>query len=250
MILLYLRLDLQHMIEQRLQTAISKLEELCMKTGFQFSQSKTVSLHVCRKRHCPRIAPNLTLHNSPITNVPQYKYLGVIFDQAATWKPHTTQLKVKCTKTLDLLKHISHKTWGADRKSLRLYIMLLKPKIDYGSDVYTSAAESYLKTVYAIKHSAIRIATGACRSSPVNSLHSDSSGIKPYKYYNEVKMLKYNIRIVSNQSHSLYYLTSGEHAHSPKTYGLRCSNLLEEYAIEFNILPEIVPEVHLGRTFP
>ena len=67
--------------------------------------------------------------------------------------------------------------------------MLLKPKIDYGSEVYTSAEESYLKTVYAIQHSAIRIATGAYRSSPVNSLHSDS-GIKPYKYYNEIKMLK------------------------------------------------------------
>ena len=38
-----------HMIERRLQTAISKLEAWCMKTGFQFSQSKTVSLHVCRK---------------------------------------------------------------------------------------------------------------------------------------------------------------------------------------------------------
>ena len=80
------------MKERRLQTAISKLEAWCMKTGFQLSQSKTVSLHVCRKRHCPRTAPNLTLHNSPITNESQYKYLGVIFDQAATWKPHITQL--------------------------------------------------------------------------------------------------------------------------------------------------------------
>ena len=98
--------------------------------------------------------------------------------------------------------------------------MLLKPKIDYGSEVYTSAAESYLKTVYAILQSAIRNATGAYRSSPVNNLHSDS-GIKPYKYFNEVKMLNYYIRIVSNWSHPLYYLTGGEHAHSPKTYGLR-----------------------------
>ena len=101
-------------IERRLQIAIRKMEGWSQKTGFTFSDKKTVLLHLCRKR-CPKTAANLTLYNRPIKNVSEVKYLGVTFDQGFTWRPHISNLRVKAFKVLDLLKHLSGKSWGADR---------------------------------------------------------------------------------------------------------------------------------------
>ena len=53
------------MIERRLQIAIYHLEEWCDKTGFVFSPSKSVSMHICRKRLCRRMVAQLTLNDTP-----------------------------------------------------------------------------------------------------------------------------------------------------------------------------------------
>ena len=121
------------MVERRLQMAISSLEKWCDTTGFVFSAPKTVSIHICRKKNCPKLNPNLSLYNNPITTVEEARYLGVIFDKSNTWKPHISRLRTKAFKTIDLLKHLTHKKWGADCISLlRPYIMLLKTLIEYG----------------------------------------------------------------------------------------------------------------------
>ena len=81
------------------------------------------------------------------------------------------------------VKHLSHLTWGADRVSLlRLYITLVKPKLDYGCEAYSSASKSVLESLEPVHNAAIRIATGAFKSSPIISLNSNS-GLKPLKYY-------------------------------------------------------------------
>ena len=161
-------------IERRLQNGIKKLEKWSSETGFTFSESKTVSLHICRKR-CPKTAANLSLYNTPINNVSEVKYLGVLLDQSCTWAPHIRQLRIRAFKVLDLLKHLTSKSWGADRISLlRIYIMLLKLMLEYGSEVFSSTADSHLNKIITIQNSALRIATGAFRSSPINSLHAEA----------------------------------------------------------------------------
>ena len=73
------------------------------------------------------------MNNTNIRCVENYKFLGMTFDSSLTWRNHITLLKASCHKTLNLLKHLSHKAWGVDGTSLfRLYVMLLKPKLDYG----------------------------------------------------------------------------------------------------------------------
>ena len=232
-----------NLIERRLQTAISKLENWSEKTGFKFSTNKTESIHICRKRNCPKIAPNLTLYHRPISSKEQVKYLGVIFDKSFTWKPHIDNLKTKCTKTLDLFKHLTSKTWGADRKSLlRLHTMLLKPMIDYGSEIYSSAAPTHLNKVSVIQNSALRIATGAFRSSPITSLHSDT-GIKPYKYSIETKMLNFLIRTRINPSHPCQELNADNNP--TNSFFSRVTDLSKQYNLNLNqIIIENTNNIH------
>ena len=196
--------SIPHMLERRLQTAINKLSQWSNKTGFTFSTDKTVSMHICRKRNCPKLAHNLSIYNKSIKCVDKQVFLGLTIDNSLTWKYHIQKLKLSCYRKLDLLKHLTHKRWGADRTTLlRLYIMLIKPKLDYGCEVYSSACKSLLDKLDPVQSRAVRVATGAFKSSPVVSLLSES-GIKPLVTYRNIKILNYLARIMVNRNHPLY----------------------------------------------
>jgi hypothetical protein len=53
-------------IERRLQTAINSIDTWASDTGFTLSPQKTVSIHICRKRGCPKMAPNLIINRNNI----------------------------------------------------------------------------------------------------------------------------------------------------------------------------------------
>ena len=81
--------------------------------------------------------PVLTLYESPIPVLQEYKYFGLIFDKKLSFSPHIKYLKAKCLKSLNIMKVLSHTTWGADRTTLlQLYRSLIRSKLDYGSIVY------------------------------------------------------------------------------------------------------------------
>ena len=127
-------------------------------------------MHFChlRKAHND---PILTLDGTPIPVVEENKFLGVIFDRKLSFIPHIKQLKAKCQKALNLLRVVAHTDWGADRKVLlNLYRTIIRSKLDYGSIIYGSARKSYLEMLDPIHHQGLRLALGAFRTSPSESL--------------------------------------------------------------------------------
>ena len=58
---------------------------------------------------------------------------------------------------------------------LHLYYALIRSKLDYGSAVYGSARESYLKMLEPIQNQSFRLCPGAFRSSPVSSLQVEAN---------------------------------------------------------------------------
>jgi hypothetical protein len=105
-------------IERRIQLALNNLDIWSKSTGFTFSPEKTVTMHICRRRSCPKMAHQLSIANHPIRSVESCKFIGLIIDNSFTWKPHITVLKLSCRKILDFMKHIAHKKWGADRETI------------------------------------------------------------------------------------------------------------------------------------
>ena len=246
------------LLERRLQSAINSLVSWTKVSGLAFSGEKTVALHVCRKKNCPKISANLSLDGSVIRCVQSHKYLGVIFDSSLTWRPHIELLRRSCLKSLGLLKHLTHKSWGADRISLlRLFIMLVKPKIDYGVEAYSSACTSLLKSVDTLENAAIRIATGAYRSSPLLSLYAES-GLKPPASYRDVKLLNYLLRIRAVPSHPLRETLLAVEARgdalvvparirdppAPRSYFHRALSIQESYSLDFSYVMREIPAPH------
>ena len=84
-------------------------------------------------------------------------------------------LKSSCQKAVDILRVVGHTDWGADRiVLLHLYRALVRSKWDYGPIVYRSARRSVPEQLDPIHHQGLRIALGAFRTSPAQSLHVEA----------------------------------------------------------------------------
>jgi len=186
-----------HTIERQLQQNINKIQSWASANGFKFSKSKTVCMHFCQlRRHHDE--PHLTLDGTPIPVVEETKFLGIIFDRRLTFIPHLKNLKAKCSKALDLLKLVSHTDWGADRKViLNLYRTFIRSKLDYGCVVYGSARKSYLKILDPIHHQGIRLALGAFKTSPCESLLAEANE-PPLSHRRDMLSAQYALKLKSN----------------------------------------------------
>ena len=99
---------------------------------------------------------------------------------------------------MNLLKVLSHTSWGADRTTLlKLYRSLVRSKLDYGCIIYGSARKSYLQMLDPIHNQGLRLALGAFRTSPVASLYVEAD--EPSLYSRREKLsLQYAIRLAAN----------------------------------------------------
>ncbi len=173
-LLVFLRHNNAAEANRGLQSAINRLAKWGAERGLIFSSAKTKILSFSRKRQ--QINLHLTHHNKPLDEVTQTSFLGLKFDSGLTWTSHINQLKEKCSKRLNILKVLNGSTWGSNRKCLLpLHICYIRSLMDYGSIIYSTASQSTHNQLNTIQNTAIRIATGALRTSPISSLHVEAN---------------------------------------------------------------------------
>ena len=136
---------------------------------------------------------------------------------------------------MNLLKVLSHTSWGADRTTLlKLYRSLVQSKLDYGCIIYGSARKSYLQMLDPIHNQGLRLALGAFRTSPVASLYVEAD--EPSLYSRREKLsLQYAIRLAANLSNPAHEVTFPPnyvnlYEHKPKaikSFVIRFSPLLK-----------------------
>ncbi|XP_055925872.1 uncharacterized protein LOC129957542 [Argiope bruennichi] len=160
-----------NLIERQLQNAVDRVVNWCNNNGHTISPEKSRCIHFCRKRNI-HSDPVILIRNMAIPVATEIRFLGVVFDRKLTFLPHILQLRKRCEKNLNILKVLSKTSWGADRTSLlRVYQAIILSRIDYGCMVYGSARPSVLRRLDTVHHSALRICSGAFRTSPVESLY-------------------------------------------------------------------------------
>ncbi|KAE9522857.1 hypothetical protein AGLY_016746 [Aphis glycines] len=191
---------------RQFQDCLNDLSKWCFHSGFIFSPEKTKCIMFTKKKQISK--PKLFLGNTPLPFVNNIKILGLIFDSKLTWKPHISKTKSITTKSINILKTLSHAEWGAESNVLiNLYRSLVRSKLDYGSICYSNANPNILKTIDVIHISGLRVATGAFRSSPILSILSVSG--EPPLHIRRIKLaLNYIARILSSPENStLPFLT-------------------------------------------
>lgn len=75
----------------------------------------------------------LSIYGKSLEEVKEFKYLGIWLDSRYTWTKHIEKVEKKCRKTLNAMRAIAGKEWGAERSlMLTVYQALIRSVLDYG----------------------------------------------------------------------------------------------------------------------
>ena len=216
-----------------LQKSIDAVSEWAGNNGFKFSTTKTVAIRFTKSRKAEEV-PTLTLNGSIIPYESQVKFLGVLFDEKLTWRPHIDDIKLKAKRSLNILKVVSSFDWGADKRSLlKLYNAVCRSKLDYACQIYSSACKTKLQELDRIHNLGLRICTGAFRTSPVESIYVDSHQL-PLDLKREELGLRYLHRLrssVDNPALSVFRQCDSslfEKPRSSKPFQIRLKEAVED----------------------
>ncbi|GFV58942.1 RNA-directed DNA polymerase from mobile element jockey [Trichonephila clavipes] len=200
------------MIERQLQTAVNNILKWCDTNGHSISASKSCCVHFCRKRGI-HPDPEIRIRDVQIPVVPDV---------------------------------LSNTSWGADRTSLlRVYQAIVLSRIDYGCVAYGSACNSTLQKLDPVHHMALRICSGAFRTSPVQSLYVNCHQL-PLDLRRRKLSLAFYFKILSVPSHPLqnvYMSTSMK-----RLYDARPSNIrpfMDRMKLHISELD--LPNVHIQQ---
>lgn len=253
--------DSLHVAKNRIQSCLNKVYEWTTRTGFRFSQQKTEVMVFTRKRGIYN-DPELWLGPTQLRVVKETKFLGMIFDSKLNWIPHLKMLKLKCLKAMNIMKIIAYHNQGTDTKTLmRIYRALIRSKLDYGCQVYGTASPTALKMLDSVHHQALRIATGAFKTSPVESLYIeahepslvDRRKLLQLQYFLRTKKHAVDNKLVvlERGDNDNLYVNSKIH---PKSLGYKIRGIVRELGIlfpnidllrEYEVAPWKIPKIEV-----
>ena len=159
-----------------LQLALDQAKSWCDRWGLEIAPSKSALLVFSKQARYERPYNSLKLNGQPVPQVETFKYLGITLDRRLSFNSHFTDVVQRCTRRLNLMKSISSREWGADRSTLlKMYTSLIRPILDYNAFIFDEISSSKIKTLQTIQNTALRIVTGALRTTPTTNLHIDTN---------------------------------------------------------------------------
>ena len=164
---------------------------------------------MCRRLLFNTPTRSLHLDGFPIPIVPTQKYLGLLLDSKLNFGPHVDSIRNRCLRRLNILRCIAGQNWGADRTTLlRFYTSLIRPILEYNSFLFDNISQTRKASLEAVQNQAIRIITGAFRTSPTCSLLADIN-LPSLQQRRLLLLTRYSIRVNAIHNHpSLAILTN------------------------------------------
>ena len=193
-----------------MQIALKDIQTWCEKWGLTLSPTKTVAMYFppkgSRNRESP---PKFRMNNLELQYVTHFKYLGVVIDNKLNFNEHFKHITQKCARRINIIKCIAGKDWGADRSTLlQLYISLIRPILDYNAFLFDDIATQKIDSLQIIQNDALRIVTGAFRTTNTYNLHIDTN-LPLLRQRRKLQLLRFFGRMSSfPDSHSYKILTN------------------------------------------
>ena len=171
----------------RMQEAMNVLtawaEDWCVTINKDKSSSTLFSLSPKQQ------AGTLKMGTTPLKEGNEATYLGVIFDKRQTWKPQIAHAEGKARKKLSIMRKLAGTTWGADEQILKkMYQGTVRPHLEYSSPAWSSSAKTNLHCLDKVQNQALRIITGAMKSTPIQYMEQ-VTGIQPLQERRKTKIL-------------------------------------------------------------
>jgi hypothetical protein len=204
-------------------------------------------MRFCNKRTL-HPEPSLRRCNTEIPVVNETKFLGIIFNNKLTFKPHIENLKKKCLNAMNLLRVVARTDWGVDSTTLlRLYRSVVRSKLDYGCVMYGSARASYLINLDQVQNAALPLCLRAFQTRPASSLHVEAKEL-PLRLRSQKLSLQYIVKLKSNPGNPAYSSVFQPNytilfyakPNTVPTLGLRVHQALSESGVNLNCLAQLL----------
>ena len=187
-----------------IQLALDHVQSWCARWGLEISTTKSATVIFSRQRKHVTPASPLNIGGDRIPLVPSFKYLGITLDRRLSFSEHILDLRQRASRRLNIIKCIAGRDWGADRHTLmKLYRSLIRSMFDYCSFIYDNISISQSSSLEAVQNAALRIITGALRTSPVDNLLAEAN-LPLLSHRRKLQLLRYHIRIAAQPHHSSY----------------------------------------------
>lgn len=142
-----------------LQKTLLAIDDWCMRWGMALNSEKTVLLRVTRKK-CPS-SFSYILHQEPVLEVSQYKYLGVTLTRKLTWSEHILDISSSALRKLWFLKR-KLKNAPISTKMLA-YNTCVRSKLEYAAEVWDPHFKKDVMQLERVQRKAIRFIFGKYR---------------------------------------------------------------------------------------
>ena len=170
----------------RMQEAVNVLAAWAKRWNVSINKDKSsTTLFTLTKQQPGKIK----LGDYPLKEDDEPTYLGVTFDKRQTWKPHLQEAETRARRKLALMRKLAGSTWGADERTLRtVYEGAVRPHLEYGSAAWSSASKSTLQSVDKVQNQALRLITGAMKTTPISAMEK-VTGVQPLQDRRNMKTL-------------------------------------------------------------
>lgn len=155
-----------------IQNSLKLFQSLIEEVGLQISLSKTKIILFSRGRNKKTFSVNIDNHN--IQQVDNVKYLGMWLDRSLKWKRHINELQEKGSRLVNIFKVLAGSKWGVHPKHLRrLYISMIRSRLDYCSFLFGNYANSQLNKLNGIQNLCMRTIGGFIKSTPIHVMENE-----------------------------------------------------------------------------
>ena len=205
-----------HEAAKNTNTALRELEQWTNDSGQKPNSTKSAVLVITNQRNKDR--PPILINNVQIQYTKEHRLLGIILDgPKLTYGKHIDHLSETCVKRLDIMKKVSGTKWGAGKLSLTMiYNAMIKSKMLYCCELFRNASNTNVKKLEIIQNTAMRLITGAMRTSPINALYVETRLLPITKMINLRSILLYG-RLKFSPKDSLGYNIFNQRLYSSQT---------------------------------
>ena len=120
--------------------------------------------------------PTVTLNNTTLPLERHPRLLGVTLDPHLTFASHISNIISRATPRLNILKALAGTNWGQQCETIAItYKSIVRSLFLYAAPIwYPNTSPSNINRLQTIQNSALRIATGCLKMSPIQHLHSET----------------------------------------------------------------------------
>jgi hypothetical protein len=193
-LVLWERADLGEIAAGKLQKRIKALTKWADGLGLQFSPEKCVAIKFTRRRKHGGY-PSIKIKGVKLKYGDSAKYLGVTWDKGVTWKNHIKQVVSTANKRVGILSFMSKQNHGLNQKiMITLYKTLVRPILEYASEIWGDASPTNLKKLDSVQHQALTKCLGVNRLAHKKDVNFEAS-VLPLELRRHSRIINTNNRM-------------------------------------------------------